>query len=314
MTNRREFIQAILTGAVGATFTYRSAEASRSFFQGQNAPPPITATKISDDLVVLSGDGGNVAIVIGKDGLLMIDGGLPERSADLIKAVADVDSHRVATLFNTHWHFDHVGCNDALGKMGTKIVAHENVKKRLSERTTMEAANRTFDPLKPEGLPTETFTKGGKLTFGKQRLEYTHIPLAHTDGDAYVFFPQLNVLHTGDLLFNGTFPVIDYSTGGWIGGMATACEALGKVGDANTKIIPGHGPMAAKADLKASHDMLAAIHDRVAAMVKAGKTVEEAVAAKPTAEFDEKFGRGARRPDQFAQVAYTSIVRHQKKT
>jgi len=302
MTTRRAFVQAILTGAVGASFTYRAF--------GQNAPPPIVATKIANGLVLLSGDGGNVAIVIGGDRLLMIDGGLVERSADLIKAVADVDSHRVATLFNTHWHFDHVGCNEALGRMGATIVAHENVKKRLSERTPMEVANRTFDPLKPEGLPRETFAKGGRLTVGTLRLDYTHVPLAHTDGDAYVFFPSLNVLHTGDLLFNGTFPVIDYSTGGWIGGMASACEALGKVGDANTQIIPGHGPMATKADLKASHEMLATIHDRVAAMVKAGKSAEEVVAAKPTREFDGKFGQGARKPDVFAQVAYTSIVRH----
>jgi cyclase len=303
--DRREFLHAVLAGAVGSAFTYRA-------FAQQGTPPAIAATKLSSDLVVLSGDGGNVAVVIGADGLLMIDGALPERSADLLKAVADVDGHKVTTLFNTHWHFDHVGCNEALGRMGTKIVAHQNTKTHLAARTTMEAANRTFEPLKPEGLPAETFTTGGKMTFGKQQLEYTHIPLAHTDGDAYVFFPALNVLHTGDLLFNGTFPVIDYSTGGWIGGMAAAAEALGKVGDARTRVIPGHGVMATKADLKATHDMLATIHDRLAPMIKAGKTVEEAIAAKPTAEFDAKFGQGARKPDAFVQVAYTSIVRHQK--
>src|SRR5215813_9982791 len=158
MTNRRAFIRAALTGAVGASFSYRAL--------AQNAPPPITATKLTPDLVMLSGDGGNVAIVIGPDGLLMIDGGLPERSADLIKAVADVDRHRIATLFNTHWHYDHVGSNETLGGKGTKIVAHENVKRRLSERTVFESANRTFDPLKPEGLPKETFTSGLKMVVG----------------------------------------------------------------------------------------------------------------------------------------------------
>ena len=304
MATRRDFLRAALAGAAGTTLSFRAL--------AQNAPPAITATKLAPDLVMLSGDGGNVAIVIGGDGLFMIDGGLQERSGDLIKAVADLDSHRVTTLFNTHWHYDHVGSNEALGRSGTRIVAHENVKKRLSERTAFESANRTFDPLKPEGLPKETFTKGGKVAFGRQRIEYTHVALAHTDGDAYLYFPALNVLHTGDLLFNGTFPVIDYSTGGWIGGMAAAAEVLGRVGDTNTKIIPGHGPLATKSDLKASHDMLATIHDRIAAMIKQGKSVEEVVAAKPTQEFDEKFGRGARRPDQFAQVAYTSIVRHQK--
>jgi cyclase len=302
--DRREFLHAVLAGAVGATF------ADGAFAQ-PGTPPVITATKLASDLVVLSGDGGNVAMVIGADGLLMIDGGLTERSADLLKAIADLDGHRVTTLFNTHWHFDHVGCNEALGRIGTKIIAHENTKKHLAVRTPMEVANRTFDPLKPEGIPVETFTSGGTITVGAQRLEYTHIPLSHTDGDAYVFFPALNVLHTGDLLFNGTFPVIDYSTGGWIGGMAAAADALGKVGDAQTRVIPGHGVMATKADLKASHDMLATIHDRLAPMINAGKTVEEAIAAKPTAEFDAKFGQGARKPDAFVQVAYTSILRHQ---
>jgi len=304
MTNRRQFLQAVLTGAVGASFSYRAF--------AQNAAPPITATKLAPDLVMLSGDGGNVAIVIGGEGLFMIDGGLDNRAADLAKAVADIDGHRVTTLFNTHWHYDHVGSNEALGKGGTKIVAHENVKKRLSERTAFESANRTFDPLKPEGLPKETFTTGVKMAAGRTGLIVSHIPQAHTDGDAYVFFPSHNVLHTGDLLFNGTFPVIDYSTGGWIGGMASAAGTLGKVGDADTRIIPGHGPLATKTDLKASHDMLATIHDRIAALIGQGKSVEEAVAARPTREFDEKFGQGARKPDAFVQVAYTSIVRHQR--
>jgi cyclase len=302
MTNRREFLQAVLTGAVGASFSYRAL--------AQNAPPPITGTKLTPDLVMLSGDGGNVAIVLGGDGLFMIDGGLDNRAADLMKAVSEVDGHRVTTLFNTHWHYDHVGSNETLGRAGAKIVAHENVKKRLSERTVFESANRTFDPLKEEGLPKETFATGRKMAAGRTGVICSHIPLAHTDGDAYVFFPAFNVLHTGDLLFNGTYPVIDYSTGGWIGGMASAAETLGKVGDTNTKIIPGHGPLATNADLKASHDMLATIHDRVAALITQGKSVEEAVAAKPTKEFDEKFGQGARKPDAFVQVAYTSIRRH----
>jgi cyclase len=304
MLDRREFLQAVLAGAVGSTFTYRA-------FAQQGTPPAITATKLASDLVVLSGDGGNVAIVIGADGLLMIDGGLAERSADLLKAVADVDGHKVTTLFNTHWHFDHVGCNEALGRMGTKIIAHDNVRKRLGARVTIEALNRTVDPLKPEGMPSETFTTGGNLTFGKQRLEYTHFPTAHTDGDACVFFPALNVLHTGDLLFNRSYPLIDYSTGGSIEGMISAADALGKIGDAQTRIIPGHGPMATKSDLQASRDMLATTHERLAPMIKAGKTVEEAIAAKPTREFDDRFSLG-RKPDAFVQIAYLSIVRHQR--
>jgi cyclase len=304
--DRREFLHAVLAGAVGSTFTYRA-------FAQQGTPPAITATKLAPDLVMLSGDGGNVAVVIGADGLLMIDGGLPDRSGDLLKAVAEVDGRKVTTLFNTHWHFDHVGCNEALGRMGTKIIAHENTKKHLGVRVTIEPLNRTFEPLKSDGIPAETFTTGGTLTFGTQRLDYTHSPRAHTDGDAYVFFPALNVLHTGDLLFNRSYPLIDYSTGGWIGGMALATAAMMKVGDAQTRIIPGHGPLATKADLNAAHEMLATVHDRLVAILKAGKGVEEAVAAKPSQEFDAKFDQGPRKPDAFVQIAYASLVRYNQR-
>jgi cyclase len=301
--SRREFLQTVIAGAVGATFTYRTAF-------GQGAPPPITATKLSPSVVLLSGDGGNVALVIGSDGLMLIDGGLPERAADLLKAVTDMDSHKITTVFNTHWHFDHIGCNETLGKSGAKIIAHENVKKRLGMRITMEALNRTFEPLKPEGQPSQTFAKNGKMTFGKEQLEYTHVDPAHTDGDSYVFFTGPNVLHTGDLLFTGTYPVIDYSTGGWLGGMITAADAMMKVGDANTKIIPGHGALSTRADLKASHDMMATVRDRLAPLVKQGKSPDEVVASKHIKDLDEKWGKGFMTPDLFVRAAYVSLQRH----
>jgi cyclase len=303
-SSRRDFLQAIIGGAAGLSITY--------FGYGQGTPAPIKATKLSGSLALLEGDGGNVALVIADDGLMMIDGGLPDRAADLQKAIAEVDSHKVRTLFNTHWHFDHVGSNEMLGKAGVKIIAHENTKKWLSQKVTMEAFNRTFEPLKPEGLPAETFSKGGKLTFGKEKLDYTHVAPAHTDSDAYVFFPGPNVLHTGDLLFNGFYPVIDYSTGGWVGGMAAAADTMLKVGDPQTRIIPGHGPLGSKEDLKATHAMLQTISGRLETMAKEGKSVEEVVAAAPTKDFDDKFGKGMFKPDQWVGLAYTSVLRHNK--
>lgn len=299
-SNRRDFLQALLGGAAGLSFTYIAS--------GQNAPPPpIQATKLTADLAVLMGDGGNVAVIIAPDGLMMIDGGLPNRAADMIKAVQEVDAHKVQILFNTHWHFDHVGSNEALGRAGAKIIAHENVKKRVSVKVDSEALGRSFDPLKPEGIPAETFTKGGKLTYGKQRLQYTHFANGHTDGDAYLFLPAANVLHTGDLLFAGMYPVIDYSTGGWIGGMASACDALLKAGDAKTRVIPGHGPMATKEDLKASSAMLHTVHERLAAMAKQGKSVEEVIASAPTKDLDDKWGK-ARPAAGFVRQAYNSLL------
>jgi len=193
--NRREFFYALAAGS--------------SIALGQpTTPAPIKATKLSDTLSLVSGDGGNVAIVMSDDGLLMVDGGLSERSAELLKAVAEqVDPHRVRTVFNTHWHLDHVGCNEVLGKDGAKIIAHENVKKRLGTRITMEALNRTIEPLKPEGLPSETFTSGGKMTFGAEKIEYMRVPPAHTDGDSYLFFPVTQRVAHGRPAFQWHVPV-----------------------------------------------------------------------------------------------------------
>jgi glyoxylase-like metal-dependent hydrolase (beta-lactamase superfamily II) len=180
ISHRREFLQTLLGGAAGLTLSCTAF--------GQGAPAPITATKLAPDLAVMMGDGGNVAVIVSDGALMMIDGGLPDRAADMAKAIHDnVDSRKVATLFNTHWHFDHTGSNELLGKSGAKIIAHENTKKWLSRKVTMEALNRTFDPVKPEGLPVETFAKGGKMTFGKQKMEYMHVPPSHTDSDTYVF-------------------------------------------------------------------------------------------------------------------------------
>jgi len=303
-SNRRDFLRAVIGGAAGMSFAYSAF--------GQAAPPPITATKLSADLALLAGDGGNVAIVIAPDGLMMIDGGLPNRVAELQKAIAELDSHKVQVLFNTHWHFDHTGSNETMGASGVKIIAHENTKKWLSQKVTLEALNRTFEPLKPEGLPAEVFAKGGKMTFGKEKIEYTHVAPAHTDSDTYVFLHGANVLHTGDLMFNGFYPVVDYSTGGWIGGMAAASDALLKVGDSKTKIIPGHGPMATKGDLKATRDMLHTVYERLEAFSKQGKSVDEVLAAQPTKDLDEKWGKGFMTPALFVRVAYTSISKHQK--
>jgi cyclase len=305
--DRRQFIRALAASAAGASFTFAAF--------GQSAPTPIKAAKLSDTLAMLAGDGGNVAVLISDGGLMMVDGGFPDRPNDMAKAVSDVDSHKVTLLFNTHWHFDHTGSNETLGRMGVKIMAHENVKKHVSVKTTVEALNRSFEPLKPEGFPTQEFPKGGKLSFGKEKVEYMHLPTAHTDSDSYVFFPGPNVLHTGDMMFNGFYPVIDYSTGGWVGGMAHAAETMLKVGDAKTRIIPGHGPIASKDDLKAMHEMLATMTQRLEKLIKDGKTVDEAVAAAPTKDFDDRYGKGGSlKPDAWTKVAYTSIVRHNTKS
>jgi glyoxylase-like metal-dependent hydrolase (beta-lactamase superfamily II) len=297
-SNRRDFLRALIAARVGTSLLYAQAPTT-----------PIKATKLTNHIALLTGDGGNIALILSNDGLMMVDGGYAERAADLLRAAAEVDPHQVVLQFNTHWHLDHVGCNETLGAAGAKIMAHENTKKWLGQRVVMEGLNRTIEPLKAEGLPTEVFTLSGKITFGDNNIEFAPVPPAHTDGDAYLFFPDVNILHTGDLLFNGTYPLIDYSTGGWIGGMVAAGDRLLKTGDGQTRIIPGHGPMATKEDLKASRDMLSAVHDRLEKFRKEGKAAKEVVAAAPTKDFDARFGMGMK-PDQFVEIAYTGLLRH----
>lgn len=298
-TTRREFIEVLMTGAAGLTITYPA------FGQGA-APPPITATKLTDRLAVLAGAGGNVGVVIGPDGLLMVDGGLPDRAGDMAKAVAAISPRMVQVLFNTHYHFDHVGSNELLGKNKVRIIAHENVKKRLGERFDNPAFGRVFEALSPAGQPTETFAAGGKLTFGQDAVEYTHSPQSHTDGDAFVFFPGANVLHTGDLLFLGRYPVVDYGARGSLAGMAAALERMDRVGDAQTRVIPGHGPVAGKAEMRAAREMWLTINQRLEQHAKAGRSADEVVKAAPTKEFDARLGVSD--PSGFVRQAYGGVL------
>jgi cyclase len=301
--NRREFIRALLGGAAGLTLTYPL------FGQG-GAPASITATKLTDRVVALAGNGGNVGLVIGPDGLVMIDGGNAPRAADLAKAIAEISPRMVQVLFNTHYHFDHTGSNEHLGRSKARIIAHENVKKRLSMTFENPAMGRTMEALMPVGLPTETHTNGGKLTFGPETIEYTHPPIAHTDGDTFIFLPASNVLHTGDLFWVGRYPVVDYTAGGSLVRMAAVLDQMDKVGNANTRIIPGHGtPNVGKADLRRIRDMWLTINKRLEDHATQGRSIDEVIAAAPTKDFD--MALGVANPAGFIRQAYGGVLARQ---
>ena len=306
MTNRRRFAMNLLGGGLGISALHAN------LIKAQPAPPQIASTKLADDMVAITGAGSNVVMISSDDGLLLVDGGLPDRSVALLKMVAEQGQNKpVKILFNTHWHLDHTGSNEALGKgtvgkAGAKIIAHRNTKRWLSTRVYSEAQDRVYPPRPPEAIPTETFTTTGKMTFGKRPIEYGHLPPAHTDGDIYVFFPDANILMVSDILSVGRYPVMDYSTGGWIGGMIDAGNQLMKIGDANTRLIPGAGAFQTKADLKAEIDMLAAVKERVQTMLRGGKGPAEVAAEAPTKEFDAKWGK----PDLFLSMAYIGLARH----
>jgi cyclase len=304
-SSRREFFERVFRGSVGLSLSC-AALSNHAF--GQRPPAPITATKLADNLIMITGAGANLMLVLGPDGIVMVDGGLPDRSAELLTLVsAEPEPHKVIALFNTHWHLDHTGSNEALGRAGAKIIAHENTKKWLSSKVFVEAQNRTYDPRPAEAIPTEVFRDTGKMTVGKEQLAYGHLPPAHTDGDIYVHFPGPNILMVSDVLSVARYPIFDYSTNGWIGGGVDATAALLKIADAKTRIIPGAGPVQTKDDLQAAHDMLVVMKDRVVSSIRQGKTLEEFTASAPTKEYDAKWGK----PDLFLSMSYKSVLQQQ---
>jgi glyoxylase-like metal-dependent hydrolase (beta-lactamase superfamily II) len=301
-TNRREFLRAVIAGSAGLTLVARSPASA------QAPPAAIAAMKLTDRIAVLAGAGGNIGLLIAPDGLLMIDGGLPNRAADVAKAAADISPRMVQVLFNTHYHGDHVGSNEYLGKNKIRIIAHANVKERVAQRIDSQAFGRVIEPLMPVGHPTETFTSDGKLSFGGQVMQYTHIARAHTDGDAFVFLPGANIIHTGDLLFLERYPVVDFTVGGSLAGMAAALERIDKAGDAQTRVIPGHGPVATKAELRGARETWLAINDRLERMAKEGRTIDEVIKAAPTKDFDAKVGpQAVKTAEGFLRQAYGGV-------
>jgi cyclase len=299
---RRDFL-VWLGGATGVALS----SSSSSWASTSTSHAPIAATRLSDNLVEFTGAGGNVVVVTGPDGLVMINGGLRERSADLLKAIADhTGGKRIQALFNTDWHPDHTGSNEALGKAGAKIIAHENTKEYLGAEIFVDWQNRTYKPLTPQALPNQTFYTSGTMTFGSERIDYGHLGQAQTDAAIYVFFPVSNVLMTGDALSVDQYPVPDYTTGGWLGGLVAANTTLLGMSNADTRLVPGVGPLQRRADLQAQHDMLDTMLDRFKKMMRQGLGPEDIIAAAPTKEFDAKWGN----PDRFVYTAYRSMWLH----
>lgn len=268
---------------------------------------PLSAASLTANLTLVTGAGGNIVVLNGSDGLLLVNGSLPERSADLVKFLDErFKGQRVATVFNTDWHLDHTGSNEVLRRAGAKILAHENTRLWIGADFHSDWENKRYKPRPKEALPTDTFYTGGKLTFGGEPIEYGYTSQAHTDGDIYVLFPGQNVLAAGDLLAVGHYPVLDYVTGGWLGGMQNAMQALLKIANAETKIIPGTGPVQTRADLQAQADMLTAMRERLVKLIRQGMGPQDMIAAKPTQDFDAKWGN----PELFIRNAYRGMWGH----
>lgn len=301
---RRAFLRTALGGAVGVSVA--SLIGTSAFARGKAEAIAITA--ITDSVALVSGAGTNVVIVTGPEGVVMIDGGTAERSGDLLKAIGrHANGARPATLFNTHWHWDHTGSNERLGKAGAKIIAHENTKLWLGADFEVEWENRAYAPRPKQAWPNDTFYDGTRtFDFGNRKLAYGWLPRAHTDGDIYVHIPDQNVLVAGDLMSVGRYPILDVATGGWIGGMVDANKALLDLCDDKTVIVPGTGPLQSKADLLAQHQMLSTMKDRLVGLMRKGMGTDDLLAAPPTGEFDAKWGD----PKLFLTNAFRGLWGH----
>jgi len=271
----------------------------------------VTVQPVAGRVHVLFGSGGNMALLAGDDGAILVDDQYAPLSEKIRAAAATVSNKPVRFVVNTHLHGDHTGGNENFGASGAVIVAHDNVRSRLSVEQFNARVNRRTPPAPRGALPVVTFTESITMHLNDDSVRVVHLPPAHTDGDAYIHFVKANVIHMGDVFNNGGYPLVDISSGGSIDGFVTAFDAVLAVADDRTKIIPGHGPVATRADLLAYRQMVATVRDRILALVRQGKSLTEAASARPTAEFDAKWGKGFVNSDFFLDLVYNDLkARH----
>ncbi|MGB2713183.1 MAG: MBL fold metallo-hydrolase [Vicinamibacterales bacterium] len=294
--------------AWGRPFVFQQAPAAADPLAKMRADigaTPIERVKLTDSLTMLSGPGGNVVVLNGRDGKIVVDCFVQPAWSGLKQILDSLGTGRIAALIDTHWHFDHSDNNESFRKAGASVVAHANTKKRLSE--THELLGMRFPAMPAAALPTETFATTHSLTANGEQVTLGYIQPAHTDTDIYIRFAKGNVLHMGDVFFNGIYPFIDAGTGGSINGMIRGTEAGLKLADNSTKIVPGHGPLADKAALTKFHDMLVTVRDRVQKLKTSGKKLEEVVAENPTKEFDPTWGKGFMPAPMFIGLVYNTL-------
>jgi cyclase len=267
-------------------------------------------TRISDSLYMLSTPvGGNVGVSIGTDGVLIIDDQYEPLAPKLRAAVALLSDRPIRFVLNTHWHADHTGANGRLARTGSIVIAQQNVRSRMAAPSPGTLSGRAPPLSPPEALPIVTFEDGLRLHVNGDDLTVTHVRAAHTDGDAIVRFEAANVVHMGDVFFVGSYPFVDNNSGGTYSGLIAAVEKTLATVDERTRIIPGHGPLSGKRELQEYRDLLVTVRDRVARQVRAGRSQEQVIASRPTAEYDARWAGGFWKPEQWVARVYVDIKR-----
>ncbi len=280
--------------------------ASASAVLGEKAVT-VRAEKVADGLYFVTGRGGNLALSIGEDGVFLVDDQYAPLTEAIRQVVAQLTDQPVRFVINTHWHADHTGGNENLGQLGTVVVAHDNVRARMSTEQFSTFWERSTDPSPAGALPVVTFNDTLTFHMNGVTIRAFHVAGAHTDGDAIVHFPELNVIHMGDVLFYTWYPYIDVSAGGSIRGTILAVDSVLPMIDDETVVLPGHGTITDKAGLIEYRDMLAAVADRIQGMIDEGKTLDEVQAAKPTAEWDAVWGQHFMTPERFVRLVYGDL-------
>jgi len=308
---RRQFLITAMAAGAGSIvqmplFAQHEGDQLVQQIRAAAADATISVQSLRSGISVLIGSGGNIAVLSGPDGKLIVDSGIPGRHGQIEKALAGISAEPSRYLVNTHWHFDHTDGNQLLHATGATIVGHENTQKHMSRATRVQDWNFTFPPAPVAAQPTIVFASGHKLQINGTTVVLEHYQPAHTDSDISVRFEDADVLHVGDTWWNGVYPFIDYSTGGSIDGTIRAAEANIDAASANTIVIPGHGPVGDRSGLIEFHDMLATIRHRVHSLKKQGQSVDDVVAAKPTSMYDAKWGSLVP-PSLFTRLVYAGV-------
>ena len=268
----------------------------------------IQTVPVADNIYMLLGQGGNIGVATGDDGVFLIDDQFAPLTEKIQTAIGELSDQPIRFLVNTHWHFDHTGGNENLGNAGVVIVAHDQVYTRMSTDQFIEAFQRPI-PASPEAaLPVITFSDTATFHLNGQTIHAFHVDTAHTDGDTVIHFPDADVIHAGDIYFNGIYPFIDSSSGGSITGMIRGAEQILALSGENTKIIPGHGALSTRAELEDYRQMLVDVRVIVESAIANNLSLEEFLASNPTADYDPTWGQGFLSPEQFQTIVYTSLV------
>ena len=314
---RREFLREAAAATAGAMLFAGRTEASAGSPTANSttsdhaatahSASELTITPLGGRLFLIRGGGGNVTLFDSPEGVLLVDGGSPEGSKDVLRLVREhTGRSRVDLLFNTHWHWEQTGANRTLGPAGARILSHENTRLWLGTVVNEKWQQRLYQPLPKPALPNRTFYTTGSLDFGGETIDYGLMPQAHTDGDIYVHFRKADVLVAGDVVSVGAYPIIDYCTDGWIGGTVNATQTLMKLSGAGTRIIPGTGPVQSRSDLEREHAMLTAVKVHLSQLLAQGLSAKEMLAEGATKPFDAEWGD----PTLFVMNAYPGLVEH----